>query len=196
MIAVALGAILLLGGDDDVIDPPGITEGPGQNTDPGTNPGITGKTYVNDGIGISFTLAKGWEVRESSGYPDLMLDVSCDADSKTYIWIDRWPGESLKDFYADKTGYLEAYSSGSSAVKITVVSETEVKQGGLTWQRIDFEVKDPGDDHYVSLFITDMPNNRGLFMFAVVTPLKQIGQTSSPYYQEGLKMFESLKFTK
>jgi len=204
---LVVGGILVF---TDVInlasDPPVVIEGPGQTTDPGntgpgttgpgtTDPVITGTTYTNSKMGISFSLAKGWEAYESNSIPDEVMDLFS-SDDGTYVWIDRWPKDSVKTFNASKMEWLEDYSSGNSAVSIKIVSETEIKRDGLTWQRIDFAVTDPGDDHYVTLFLTDMPDNRGLFMFAVITPLKKTGQTDSPYYKEGIWMFESLKFTK
>jgi len=215
IVGLSIGAVLLviiIGGGiffalqalNNNDDPPGISQGPGQTTDPGntgpgtTDPVITGTPYTNSQMGISFTLAKGWEAYESSSMPSEVMDIFSEDDG-TYIWIDRWPEESVKTFNADKTEWLKEYSFDSSAAQIKIVSETEIKRDGLTWQKIDFEVTDPKkpeNDHYITIFITDMPNKRGLFMFAVITPLKKTGQTDSPYYKEGIWMFESLKFTK
>jgi len=41
-----------------------------------------------------------------------------------------------------------------------------------------------------------MPNNRGLFLYAVLAPITESGQTEFPEFDAGLKMFDSLKFTK
>ena len=152
--------------------------------------------YSNDKIGISLTLEKGWEAVESDDYPSEVLGIYSDNSNDAVVWIDRYPQFNLEDFEYDTIGWLSLYADENEGATFKIITDEEVRHDGLTWRHVVFTATDTINEVYVDLYLTDMPDKRGLFLYAVIAPLNNSGQTVFPGLDSGLKMFESLQFTK
>ena len=148
--------------------------------------------YTNNEIGISIVMPDTWEAIESAKYPDEVLGLYPLVDSGTRVWIDRYPTLTVEDFHARIPGIFTIYTAGQTAT-FNIVSQCVEVINGTDWQLVIFTITDYADDLFVELYVTDMPNQRGLFMYAVIMPLHSNDYTDN---RIGLEMLDSLIFIK
>lgn len=175
--------------------------------DPSTTftPGTTddANVYKNDIIGIRFVVPEGWHIFEESTMQEEMLFGAYSSGSTVRFRIDRFPENNLNDFNAVVEEILPYFSFGTQP-GVPVVTKTEVIViNGQTWKNYYFTVLvGEGDDvteiTIVDLFVTDMPNDRGLFIFAVQSLYYTDNHfnTDNPGFDSGREIVQSLEFTK
>jgi len=176
------------------IDPPQQTDPPEQTGSTSTVSGA--ETYTHDPIGISFMLADGWFVEESPNFPDEVLGIHTSTAKDTYVWIDRYPGIDAAYYTSDKDIMLGVYTGGLSGTVTEITLEEDIKVNGVSWHHVEFILTSSIESSSIDYYITDMPNNRGVFMYAIISPITSSNQTVFPGYDDAYDMFKSLRFTK
>ncbi|MCL1847846.1 MAG: zinc-ribbon domain-containing protein [Coriobacteriia bacterium] len=186
LIALVIGGFFLISNllnpDTPVIekkDPP-ITQSP--------------TAYKNDLIGISIEIPNDWEAVEGVMYPDEVLGIYSLYSDDDFIWIDRYAEINYKDYMRDYFDFsIYTGGLGGKISKMIVDSEKEVING-VTWERYCF-ILDCGDEEFfIDLYITQMPNDRGVFNYAAIHLLGSNGQQDLNAYAETMMMLESLRF--
>jgi len=158
-----------------------------------------GTEYVNDAIGMSIVLAPGWEAYESERYPDEVLTIFPeDLLDETVIWIDRYPTLTANAILRDSKTFLPRYTtSDNTNAKYQIIEQseiTEIENGSQAWYKIDLVTECDNDLCSVSLYFTDMPSNRGVFIYAILTPADSRGNFPTDDLKPFEAMFETIKF--
>ena len=148
--------------------------------------------YNNALIGISLVVAEDWEVVESDVYPDEVLGLNYIGDVGMSIWIDRYPGVDVELFTGGSNDMFTTYKAGLGGEVSEILHEEVLENNSGTWKRTVFILTVNEGDLYIDFYIADMPNDRGVLLFAVITP---VFEGELPVYEEALDMFYSLRFT-
>ncbi|MCL1897011.1 MAG: hypothetical protein FWG03_10765 [Clostridiales bacterium] len=203
VVLMAGGCTLFNKGDDLSTDPmvieitPGGSDGDDSSnkTDAATIPddedGADAAAYVNDPLGVSIMIPEGWSTSESETYPDELLGLYY-RDDEICVWIDRYPKIEVEQYRSGKYDMFTTYEAGLDGEVKEITLEEEVEKDNGTWYRTVFILKTGQGDQYIDLYMTDMPNGRGAFLYAVIT---SAAGGSHPAYKEALEMLDSLRFT-
>jgi len=179
-----------------VISTPPVDIDPGNNTDPVTTTPPSSGSYTHDLIGISLDLLDGWEAADSDMYPDEVLGLYHYDYDYAFVWIDRYPNFDAALFTSDQELMLSVYTGGFEGNVTRIITEDDVSINGLSWHHVAFDLTSPDEDFFIDYYVTDMPNNRGVFMYAIICPILSPGQKDHLGYDDAYKMFKSLSFTK
>jgi hypothetical protein len=150
--------------------------------------------YTNDGMGISLTLLDDWKLYESDTLPNELLTIAPVNNEEAFVWIDRYPNLTVQDFLDEKGDWLAAYSLGAGEATTLILSEDTVEQKGITWSETRFNVTNDDERHSVVLYVADMPNEKGLLMYAVFAPVDTAEKQEHAALVDGLAMFKTLDF--
>jgi len=172
------------------------TDTPAVEVEPTPQDAPDAEHFVHELIGISFDLVDGWDPEESDKYPDEILGLYHDDPDYPFVWIDRYSFISYDIFVENKEAMLEMYTVGLEGTITEYKLEEDITLNGTPWRHIIFVVTDKYGDLYIDLYITDMPNNRGVFMYAIICPMDKPGQTVFPGYDDAYHMFDTLRFIK
>jgi len=152
-------------------------------------------TYTNNQIGISFTLAETWSIEESTNYPSEVLGIL----SKTYdasVWIDRFPGTRASDYTKNTETMFGVYTHGFDGTVTKITKEEDIEHIGLTWHHAVCTMVCDEGSIMIDFYITDMPNGRGAFMFAILILEDQPLSDRLASHEQALAMFDTLRFTR
>jgi len=199
--AFIIGGILIAGSILTPPEPSTVVIEPPVQIDPPSQPGSTTpasntQLYTHDLIGISFELVDGWLVELSDEYPDEVLGIHTPSWSQTYVWIDRYPNVDTTYYMSDQDIMLGVYTNGLSGSVTNIKVEEDIKLNGFSWHHVEFTLSSSNSDSHIDYYLTDMPNNRGVFMYAIISPLNSPSQTDFPGYDDAYAMFDSLRFIK
>ena len=155
--------------------------------------------YHNNLIGISLVVPEGWTLEESRGYPDEVLTGIYGKGDYVVFWIDRYPSNDMNDLMDKLDSQLALYTYSDDPVVVEVIYTEDVIIKDRTWLHISFTVtSSDGVVSLVELYAIDMPNNRGLFLYALMAwPTDDAYQD---YHNDGLldgmQILKDLEFTK
>jgi len=167
-----------------------------------------GAPYTNSKIGIRLVVPPDWSTRESTDFPDEILDISPDDDSvKSTLWVDRFPDMKAVDFTTstdpgDDASLFIYYSrgidlQGSGKISYKLISRRQVKKNGVTWGATVFTMEYNKTFSYVKVYTTDMPHGRGAFALALMAPVDSATATPARGDLGRLELvFNSLEFVK
>jgi len=207
--ALAVGGYLLFSGLNQTEEPPNNvaittpvienepTDTPTVEDEPtDTNTTSDYELFVHDLIGISFELVDGWEPEESENYPDEVLGLYHDNPDFAFVWIDRFADIAYEDYIEDRDKMLRLYIDGLEGSLNSIITEENITLHGVSWLHITFTMTDKYGDLYIDYYVTDMPNGRGTFMYAIICPMDSPDQTVFPGYDQAYHMFYTLRFIK
>jgi len=91
---------------------------------------------------------------------------------------------------------VDFYVSALEGTLKSITTEENITLNGIPWLHISFIMTDQYGDLFIDYYVTDMPNGRGTFMWAIISPMDSPGQTVFPGYDDAYSMFNSMRFIK
>ena len=171
----------------------------GNNSQTTTNSGYYDSNtgyYYHDPVGITFVLADGWEVIENANYHDEILEIQTDNSDITQVWIDRYPQYSFDEYFNtmdDPFGiYITAYRAKLDQI---LLSET-VYINERPWLHAFAKLSSAEGNYIVEVYVTDMPNDNGVFFYAIISEVDAPEQAETPARDDAIEMLYTLEFTK
>jgi hypothetical protein len=128
--------------------------------------------YTNADMGLAFYVPSNWYTSESTNMPDEVMEVlpNDNIDIGQFIWIDRFYDRTVAE-YKSASNFLTLYAYGTDGEGVNALSSvSSVIINGHSWDVVEFSATNGTQTDYGRLYMTDMPNNQGLLLVALLIP--------------------------
>lgn len=172
---------------------------PAAGTSVSENPEVKPGYYYNDPIGFSLKLDSDWAIRDNEKDPDRSMLFGYRPRNGvviTQILVNRYPGYDREYFIGDNNNIFANYLHAFDSIISSNIFQEEVVINNRTWTHAMAFMTSSDQRYYVELYITDMPNDRGVFTYAIIVNASKPGPPELPGVDSAKEMLVSLYFIK